>query len=333
MENLDEGIITLDREGRITYVNSRAQVLLKLKNVSILSKTVQEVVGQIEGLLAGEVERLIYEVKTRKERVRSFVTLNEINKIYLEVVVIPSEDDHGFVILLQDRSNEQKMIAMGKEFIANASHELRTPVTIIRGFAETLKDLPEVSEEMFDSILEKIIRNCERMEVLVKNLLTLADLDNTSQCNMKECDLISIVETACQTLLNVYPCIQIEQLQNQDEVLLWGDAGLLELAFFNLLKNGVKYSSAPADLKITIDAGENEVEISFADQGIGIAEIELTKIFDRFYTVDKTHSRKLGGAGLGLSIVKIIVEKHEGKIWATSQLGVGSTFHILFPRI
>ena len=185
---------------------------------------------------------------------------------------------------------------------------------------------------MFESIIGKIIRNCERIQVLVKNLLTLADLDSVSGVEMKECDLIDIVDDSCHTLLNIHPEAHIEQLQNDDNVHVWGDVGLLELAIFNLLKNAVKYSEGPAKIKITIDACEESVEVRIQDEGIGIDKPELKKIFDRFYTVDKSHSRALGGAGLGLSIVKTIIDKHDGKIWATSQES-GTTFHIFLNRM
>ncbi len=332
LENIDEGIITCDREGRISFLNTRAQLLLGLKNSSILSKKILEVIATSDNQIFKEIGKLVTQVLDQEGRARTFLASNETNMTHLEIVVVPSQDQHGLSIILKDRSNQQKMIEMGKEFIANASHELRTPITIIRGFAETLIDLREISEEMFDSIMGKIIRNCERMEVLVKNLLTLADLDST-RVQMKESELISIIDDVCYTLLNVSPEAEIEQLHNKDQVDIWGDPSLLELAIFNLLKNAVKYSESSAKITITVDAREESVQINVQDQGIGIAESELTKIFDRFYTVDKSHSRKMGGAGLGLAIVKTVIEQHQGKIWATSQVGVGTTFHILLPRL
>lgn len=333
LENIDAGVITCDRDGRITYINSRAQAWLKLKNTSILSKSIKEASKMFSNDLIDEIDKLVDIVRAQKERTRTFVPLNQSEKALLEIIVVPSEDEHGVSVILNDRSNQHKMIEMGKEFIANASHELRTPVTIIRGFAETLKDLPEISEEMFDSILNKIIRNCGRIEILVKNLLMLADLDSSSEIQLKECSLLAIIDDSCNTLLNVSPNVHIEQLQNDDNIMIWGDTGLLELAIFNLLKNAVKYSSTTAEIKITIDASEEVVEIKIEDKGIGIPERELEKIFDRFYTVDKSHSRQLGGAGLGLSIVKTIINKHDGKIWATSKVGVGTTFHIVLSRL
>ncbi len=226
---------------------------------------------------------------------------------------------------------QHKMLYMGKEFIANASHELKTPITIIRGFAETLKDLPEVSDVMFESILEKIIRNCERMENLVTNLLILADLENCSGTSRKDCDLLPLVEQICMNLLHIYPEAHFEKLHNDDEILVQGDLGLLELALTNVLKNALKYSNENKHITITLEKSKEAVTVSVRDRGIGIKEDDLIRIFDRFYTVDKAHSRKLGGAGLGLSIVKMVMEKHDAKIKVNSKLGVGTKFHFSFP--
>ena len=333
LENIEEGVVTCDREGRITYINMRAILLLKLKNTSILSKSIKSVAKEEVGEVFSEIEKLFNQVSSQKERARGFVTSDDSNKAYIEIIIVPSEDAFGYNIILKDRSDQQKVVEMGKEFIANASHELRTPVTIIRGFAETLQDLEEISEEMFDSILSKIIRSCERMEVLVKNLLTLADLDASSKTQMHECDLLPIIDEVCYNILNISPNTHIERLQNKDSVVVYASTSLLELALFNILKNAVRYSSSKADIKITIDANDEVVELKIQDQGMGIEEGELTKIFDRFYTVNKSHSRSFGGAGVGLSIVKMIVSIHEGKIWATSQLGRGTTFHIILPRL
>lgn len=333
LESIEEGVLTCDREGRITYLNSHAQTLLKLQNTSILSKKLDEVAASVESQLFFEMQRLFQRAKAEGERTRSLIALEKDGKVSLEMLAVPYAEGHGTCIVLRDRSNQKRMVEMGKEFIANASHELRTPITIIRGFAETLQDLQEISEEMFNSILGKIIRNCERMEILVKNLLTLADLDASSSLSMKECDLLSVVGSACYTMLNLAPKTHIEQLQNVDEAPILADGSMLELAIFNLLKNAVKYSPPPAQIKITILASEEVVEVQIEDQGMGIPEEEVSKIFDRFYTVDKSHSRQLGGAGLGLSIVKTIIDKHDGKIWATSNIGIGTTFHILLPRI
>ena len=331
LENLNEGIITADASSRITYLNWQAQVFFKLdSDENILGKTFSEITQFNSSPIWATANRIINEALTSKERSHTILTDSKNEQIHLNLIAIPTSTGNGIILIIQDRSNQQKILDMGKDFIANASHELRTPITIIRGFAEMLKDLEEISEVMHESILEKIIRNCERMENLVKNLLTIADLDNSTSPKMMEADLVSIIESSCNQILNLHPNTHIEQFHNQEVVPIWGNPDLLELALINLLKNAIKYSPHPATIKITIDAQKDEVEVAISDQGLGIPQKDLDKVFHRFYTVDKAHSRKLGGAGLGLSIVKIIVTKHNGKIWATRNPDQGSTFHLSF---
>ncbi len=319
LENLDEGALTVDGGGRISYVNSKALMILGMTQDEILGK---DFLG-LKGEFGTQAKKLIEKVLVEKERAHSYVSM-------FEIVAIPKGE--GAILLFKDCSNQKKILEVGKEFIANASHELRTPLTIIRGFAETLKDLKEVPETMYESILEKIIRNCERMESLVKNLLTLADLENSGPIALAPCDLVLLLEECSEQMIVLHPEIQIEQLYNEEQIEVLGDELLLSIAFTNILKNCVKYSHPPAEIKITIESKEDEVSVQIEDKGVGIPQESWERIFDRFYTIDKTHSRKLGGAGLGLSIVKIIMEKHDAKISVTSALGVGSTFHMSFLR-
>jgi two-component system phosphate regulon sensor histidine kinase PhoR len=331
LENLDEGALITNSSGKVTYINLKAESLLRINEENFLGRRLFEV--PVTSDLWKNCIALVAQSLKCEERVHTFLTLSEKEKIYLQLIAIPTGDGEGAVLLIQDRSNQQKILEMGKDFIANASHELKTPVTIIRGFAETLKDLPEVSEVMYESILEKIIRNCERMEGLVKNLLTISDLENGSKENMQECDLIQVVEESCNQCITAFPECKIEQFFNEEAVYVWGDPYLLELALFNILKNAVRYSPKPADIKVTINAKETEVDIHIEDKGIGIPSQDIDRIFDRFFTVDKTHSRRLGGAGLGLSIVKVITQRHEGKISVTSKEQEGTTFHISLQRL
>jgi signal transduction histidine kinase len=253
-------------------------------------------------------------------------------KLYLDLIAAPKPYRSGAILVIQDKSSQHKVIEMGKDFVANASHELRTPITIIHGFAETLQDLPKISKEMLIDITEKIVRNCQRMETLIKNLLTLSDIDNIPETKFINSDVCDVLENCRHMVLAVHPTATIEIKKEKDEIKAPIDPDLMELAIMNLLDNAVKYSKPPARVTISISSQKNDVKITIADQGIGIPEEDVDKIFERFFTVDKAHSRRLGGAGLGLSIVKTIITKHEGTIQVQSIVGKGSTFTILLPR-
>jgi two-component system phosphate regulon sensor histidine kinase PhoR len=222
---------------------------------------------------------------------------------------------------------------MGKDFVANASHELRTPITIIKGFAETLQDLSDISPSMLAEITEKIVRNCERMDLLVKNLLTLADIENMSESRFQPCNIEHLLMSCKETLYSLHPEVKLEIHLSHKQVILPADCDLIEMALMNLLGNAVKYSSSPAQIIVEVQERPADVDIKISDKGIGISDEDQEHIFERFYTVNKSHSRKLGGAGLGLSIAKTIIEKHQGSISVASTLGKGTTFTIVLPKV
>ncbi|MEI8300394.1 MAG: ATP-binding protein [Chlamydiota bacterium] len=235
------------------------------------------------------------------------------------------------VLILKDTYQEYETLKIGKEFIANASHELRTPITIIKGFVETLKDLPEVSDAMLEDIFDKILRSCKRMDDIVKNLLILTDLDHLLKAKTEEFDLLDLLDYCQNSLLEQYPGVQIRVTHSLSGCVIQADPALLELAIMNLLHNAVKYSKAPATIELEVEVS-SQVIIKVIDYGYGIAKENISYIFDRFYSVNKTLSRKLGGAGLGLSIVKTIIEKHQGKIVVESNPLGGTIFMIFLPK-
>jgi signal transduction histidine kinase len=223
---------------------------------------------------------------------------------------------------------------MRKDFIANASHELKTPITIIRGFAETLHDNPALPVETTQGITETIVNNCERMAALIKDLLQLADIENLPHSSLQDVYLVDSVQSCYDTLLSVYPdanmILEEEGVGNHKII---GAPDLIEMAIINLFTNAAKYCNGPSTMVVKIKEEQGKITLSFADNGIGIPAQDLDSIFYRFYTVDKAHSRKLGGTGLGLSIVKTIIEKHHGTISVESTVGVGTTFTIVFPVV
>lgn len=324
LESLGEGVVVLDKEDKITYLNRIAEAFLDIKKEDMLEKTFS---------LAGKPEyaKLIEEAKIKG---KSFSLIKSVKKPrrYLDVIVIPRQEG-GFILVLQDKTSLHQVIEKGRDFIAYASHELRTPITIIRGFAETLYDHPELTKEVTLEITKKIVSNCHRMNTLVKNLLTLAALDEgLPSSRLQACDLSDIVEKAKQTITTVYPTAKIViEIEGKEKPWFRADGELLYQAILNLLDNAAKYSPPPADILVTLKKQEGETMLAIKDKGIGIPHEEIDRIFERFYAVNKSHSRSLGGSGLGLSIVESIIEKHNGKIVVDSEVGKGTTFTITFP--
>ncbi len=320
---LEEGVVRVDGRRRIILANRFACKLLETPRRLLQKKRAAEVNHPLleRGCL------LLQEAREQKQAVSD--SFNVEGKGYFELIAYAPSRNRG-VIILRDRSNQKQVIEMGKAFVANASHELRTPITIIKGFAETLQDLPELSLEMLGEITEKIVRNCQRMENLVKSLLTLSDLETLPYSRFQECDLCQVIESCRHLLAPCHPQAQVELIAPASEVFLFADPHVLELAIFNLFENAAKYSSSAPHIVVTIKVEEEGVQLVIRDNGIGMAPHDLEHIFERFYTANKARSRKLGGAGIGLSIVKTIVQKLDGTISVESELGKGTAFTLCF---
>ena len=331
LESLGEGVIAVDAQMVVRYVNAVGCKMFGMSKRHFLGKPFPATSNKTLTPLLQKCQQLLSDCQEKGTILIDSISLGENKKIYLDLVAAPKMQRNGAILVLQDKSSHYRVLEMGKDFVANASHELRTPITIIKGFAETLQDMPELPREMVVDITEKIVRNCQRMDNLVKNLLMLADIENLPDSRFQECDLNLLIENCRQVVLAVYETAQIEIVRGKESVSVLADPDILELAIINLLDNACKYSNPPAQITVNIDQRDEEVIVAISDRGIGIPEQELEKIFDRFYTVNKAHSRRLGGAGLGLSIVKTIIEKHNGTIAVTSKLQAGTTFTVTLP--
>ncbi|MCH9618879.1 MAG: Sensor histidine kinase WalK [Chlamydiia bacterium] len=317
---LDEGVFLLYPDLKIEIVTDAAYQFLKIpkekSNLTLFHIPDSSISKKIETMLSEdkETDSVIYLEKSIAIRILS------IEKSDLKLIIV--KDDTG----------QEKILNMGKEFVGNASHELRTPITIIKGFTELLLETDGIERSMQKEILGKMFASCVRMEHLVNHLLRLTDLENCTAESFTEVDIHQLIEDVSYQVISIYPEVRIEHLRKDGAAKAFVDADLIELVLTNLFKNAVKYSRDEKLLTVTVDSSGDEIYIKVQDKGIGIPEKDLEKIFDRFYTVDKAHCRKLGGAGLGLSIVKLIVEKHKGKIYATSDLGLSTTMHLHLPK-
>lgn len=326
LDILAEGVMVFSFAGVVRYLNPAAAQMLGVVRKKVIGSTLTASPGVQEKILV-----LFLEANERKEPVTDTYGREEDQQQPLDLLMLPFAQ--GLFLVLQDRANKQKVFDVGKDFVANASHELKTPITIIRGFAETLQDAPELPYEMVSDILDKIVRSCSRMDTLVRNLLMLSDIEHLPLLHSVPCDLIALIEECIRITQSMHPEVHFMVQKKTDRSLVRGEASLLELAIGNILENGVKYSSAPAQITIRIQNKQEEVEVQIQDCGMGIPAADIDHIFERFYTVNKAHSRRLGGAGLGLSLVKKIIDKHEGAIQVSSVLHQGSTFTLILPRL
>lgn len=338
LTSMSEGVIATDSHCRILLVNDAAARLLEFPLQSAEGKVLWEVVRH-EPLL-----RAMDEVTTTGQR-RQFQFDPTLTR-HVEITICPfphaagpgnpPASAAGLIIVIHDITQALRYQDLRKEFVANVSHELRTPLTVIKGYVETLRDGAVNDPLKRDEYLATIERHTNQLTNLVNDLLEISKLESqTVVPRRSSIDLKTLVQRVVDLL---EPTIEakhhtIEVRASSVLPPLVGNADYLERALINLIENAIKYTPANSNGKVTIDlrADEATVTIEVADNGIGIPEQDIPRVFERFYRVDRSRSREMGGTGLGLAIVKHIVQTHGGSIEVQSELGKGSRFRVLLP--
>ncbi len=330
--SMKEGILAVDSQERILRINQAARKFFHIQDGDIIRRPVYEVIRHDEVLAfirrilhtAGHLEEEITVVGT-KERILLFNGA-------------PLRDAHGTIIgsliVMYNITRIKRLDKMRQEFVANVSHELKTPITSLKGYVETLRE-GGVDAKTQERFLEVIARQTERMNAIIDDLLQLSRLEHGGKkFERKAQPLLPVVREAVQ-----YCKKQAEKknivlrIVQQDEVTANVNAQLLRQAILNLLDNAIKYSPAGKTVRVFLRRNAGQVEIGVQDEGIGIEKKYHARLFERFYRVDKARSREMGGTGLGLSIVKHIVLLHGGRITVESEPDKGSTFTIVLPEM
>ena len=338
LSGMVEGVLWVDERGRILLVNEALRDLLSLSS-DITSRTPLEVIRN------AELEEAIQRVIRDGGREVLEISLPTTDEKTFEVNVVglissPQRTDGrtvkmgGAIAVFHDITRLKKLEKVRQDFVANVSHELKTPLTTIKGYVETLLD-GAIQQDVAVPFVQVIKRHAERLEKLVEDLLMLSKIETrVSALKPERLSLTELIKDALDVIKE--PAgkknISITCAQSLTSVFVYGDRNALEQVLINLLDNAVKYGRQGGKIRIlAVERDGNEIQISVEDDGIGIPKEDLPRIFERFYRVDKGRSKELGGTGLGLSIVKHIVQAHGGKVWAESQTGVGSTFYVTLP--
>ena len=240
----------------------------------------------------------------------------------------------GAIMLFHDVSELKQADQVRREFVANVSHELRTPLSILHGYIETLRDDPEMSRDDFERVLQVMNRHSDRLALLVNDLLTLSQLEsgapNVQLGSVRLTELYAgIARDWGRRFAEKQISIDIEVAPKLP--IMRADETRLQEILYNLLDNALKYTQRGGRIRLAATRRGDEVVISVADNGPGIPEADLPRIFERFYRADKARSREMGGTGLGLSIVKHIAQMHGGRVEAESKLGQGTTIRVILP--
>ena len=287
---LDEALILYHQNNKVELLTAAARKFFKLgedvTELSLYNLPSTPLTETLEAMLANNQKEAVVPFEER----------------HFKLLLLSLDNSDVKLILIKDDGGQEKMLNMGKEFVGNASHELRTPITIIKGFTEFLLDTDEVDKETEKSILLKMKASCDRMEHLVNHLLRLTDLENCNADSFAEVDIHGLIEDISYQVISIYPEVRIEHLRTEEDAKAFIDSDLIELVLTNLFKNAVKYSREEKLITVKVEVLDEEIYIQIQDKGIGIPEKDLEKIFDRFYTVDKAHCRKLGGAVLAFPL-------------------------------
>ncbi|MBQ9519637.1 MAG: ATP-binding protein, partial [Firmicutes bacterium] len=242
---------------------------------------------------------------------------------------------NGIIAVLHDITKHQQLDDMRKEFVANVSHEIGTPLTTVMGYTELLLDGAIEDKELAIGFLKEISVAAERMKFLRDDLLDLSRFDTkVNKFNKTIINLVDLIESCVrQNIIVATNKKQTITFEKPDqEMLIFADTARINQVLTNIVSNAMKYSPENSAIKISVEEKKHSYYVNIADNGIGMPKEALSRIFDRFYRVDKARSRAMGGNGLGLSIAKEIMDAHHGMIQAYSELGKGTTMVLIFPK-
>ncbi len=334
--SMSEGVIAVDPELRMITVNKAAQEILGLEMDSAGGHTLYEV------LRNPDMQTFVEELLTRRTSSEAEIEWDADGKRLLILrgsIMMDTETDQpsGAVVVIRDITRMRKLEEMRRDFVANVSHEIKTPITAIKTSIETLSAEEDAFPPPLRKFLEIISRHADRLSDLVSDVLSLSALESgaaslESLFTFREENLAGILKTAIELCRSRAETANVKLvLECRDDITVTADASLLEQAVVNLVDNAVKYSPAGGTVRIIGSVSGTHAVIDVCDNGCGIPASEHERIFERFYRVDKARSRKLGGTGLGLAIVKHIALAHHGRVRLESAPGHGSTFIIELP--
>jgi len=329
-----EGVLAIDSEERIIMFNQAAGSLLGIDISLAKGLTIQEMIRN------ADIQRFLSGVLTGKGPAeREIVLLGPENK-FLQLSATLLRDSEGEKIgalaVLNDITRLRQLENIRREFVANVSHELKTPITSIKGYVETLQEGAIDDKGNARKFLEIIFKQADLLHALVDDLLSLSKIEQEAEreeVHLAEEPVMPVIEAAIAAYETRARERRIQvTLHCTDDVVVMANAQLLEQAVGNLLDNAIKYSEPGGTVEIEVTKNKHEVTITVGDCGSGIAPEHLPRLFERFYRVDKGRSRELGGTGLGLAIVKHIIQAHGGDAIVESTPGKGSAFTLHLPR-
>jgi two-component system phosphate regulon sensor histidine kinase PhoR len=334
LASMVEGVMAIDLGERIISMNASAAKMFEIDPEASRGRSIQEVIRNSS--LQKFIKKSAAQKKLFNEDIPFYTKEERIFNVR-NSPIYDGESSHvmGTLVVIDDVTKIRRLENMRKEFVANVSHEIKTPLTTIKGFVETLYNESSQDNEKNRRFLEIILRHVDRLNAIVDDLLSLSRIERENDVNaivLTPGNLHAILHTAIGICAPAAAEKNIQILCHVPEDLPTRvDAPLLEQAFVNLLDNAIKYSEENSSIEVNAEISGARILVYMIDHGMGIPKEHLPRLFERFYRVDKARSRKMGGTGLGLAIVKHIIQAHNGSVTADSTPGKGSTFTVRLP--
>ncbi|MBB6214530.1 two-component system sensor histidine kinase VicK [Anaerosolibacter carboniphilus] len=326
-----DGLIAVNMQGHVIHANPSAMKMLNLSKHELICDSYDDLIRNLN-------ESLTLDYLSENNPDWEGSEIIRINDSIYQANYAPFKDEKdekaGIVMVLQDITERQKLDNMRKEFVANVSHELKTPLTSIKSYTETLLDGALENKEMAEQFLKVVDSEADRMTRLVRDLLQLSSLDYKQvKWNKKDYDLVKIVKNSVMKveMTAKNKSQTLEYISQEDSMPGYFDSDRIEQVILNIVSNAIKYTPEEGQIKVFLECKENQGIIRVVDNGMGIPKEDIPRLFERFYRVDKARSREMGGTGLGLSIARQIVEAHNGSIRIDSEYGEGTEVIIQLP--
>ena len=335
LSGMVEGVIAVDQDECVVHMNQAAGMILNTPPNASIGKPLWEVTR-----IRAVTETISSTIRDAEEITCEARIVTPPGDRRLKLNAAPLRDGQGLlagaVMVLHDVTEIRRLENVRRDFVANVSHELKTPITTIKGFVETLRDGAIDEPEQADRFLATVSRNADRLHAIIEDLLSLSRLEQseeTAELVRSEAMLNTVFRSAIQDCSAKAMSRQVTLSAACDDTLSVSiNAPLIEQAIVNLLDNAINYSKPGSTVWLDAQCQAEDVTIQVRDEGIGIPQEDLPRLFERFYRVDKARSREHGGTGLGLAIVKHIAQAHGGQVSVTSTVGQGSVFRVHLPQ-
>ncbi|EMT45553.1 two-component system histidine kinase PnpS [Anoxybacillus flavithermus] len=332
IENMGSGLILIDQRGYISLMNRAYKEMFHVDPSDYVHRLYYEAFPHKEIIELVE-EIFMMEINVRKQLLLPVDIERKHFEVYGTPIIGTNDEWKGIIVVFHDITELKKLEQMRKDFVANVSHELKTPITSIKGFAETLLDGAMHDAQTLEYFLTIILKESERLQHLIQDLLDLSKIEQQGfTLNVSVVDLHEVLKEVIVMLEGKATDKQIalEWSSNAQHCYMYGDLHRLKQIFINLINNAIAYTPTGGRVTVRVEKEDKQLHVHVSDTGIGIEQKEIPRIFERFYRVDKARSRNSGGTGLGLAIVKHLVEAHHGTISVKSEVGVGTTFTVHF---